>query len=730
MDLYFSLPPLLSLSGFFGLGLLINFKAPRNRTNKLFIWICLLSSLLYLDILYAFNTGNRIAALWISRMDHLFVAFLVPLYLDFFHSYLGEKPPRFLIPAAHGIAFLFMCLALTPWYISDMARYAFGFFAKAGPLYPLFGIIGVAATAYVSMLVYRVVRKEPEAFRKKQLWFVFAGFGGLGVLNGLNFFPIHGVCVYPPGNFAFIPMALFAYGLSKHNLLHTDTFINRGLVYSVLTASLTCLYALIVTLMTKLFSRADVFNSVAFPFFFFLLVAIVFGPLKLQIQHLIDRFFFRKKYDYQQALKRISKTIVSVLNMDAIGNTLIQTVVDTMRVRACRLVVTPADGRAPICFSYPEDPQSCIQLLDQSHPLLRCLFKEQNPVEKQKLYRRLSEKGMAAVFRDMTENQVELAVPLIFKNQLNGYFLLGPKYSGEPFSREDIDLLETLSGQSALAIENARSYQRVDELNRKLEEKVVARTQALQQALEEKERTQEKLIRSESLAAIGQLVAGVAHELNNPLTSTVSLVQSSIEDLNDDVMSGARKETIEDLKFADKELRRARNIVTSLLSLSRQTDTYSEAVELNEVIRDALRVLYNQYKYRTFTLLERYAEDLPEIQGNFAGLGQVVLNIVQNAFQAMAGRDTVVELVTAYDRENRNVLFKCLDSGPGIPPSIRKDIFNPFFTTKAPGKGTGLGLYLCYEIVRKHSGELFYTDHDGGGAGFIMILPVKNEYAE
>ncbi|MBW2591047.1 MAG: hypothetical protein JRD71_10090, partial [Deltaproteobacteria bacterium] len=170
--------------------------------------------------------------------------------------------------------------------------------------------------------------------------------------------------------------------------------------------------------------------------------------------------------------------------------------------------------------------------------------------------------------------------------------ILGEKLSGDFFSTEDLDLLETLSSQSALAIENANSYRRLDELNRNLEKIVRERTAKLNDALIEKEKTQDQLIRSESLAAIGQLVAGTAHELNNPLTSVSSLVQSTIEDLvqmADKVTLD--EELIDDLKFAHKELDRARDIVSSLLGLSRQTQTYTEPVNLNMVITDALRIL-------------------------------------------------------------------------------------------------------------------------------------------
>jgi signal transduction histidine kinase len=724
MTFLFSIPPLLSLAGFLSLALFVFFRGPKNRTTLLFVWICILSGLLYSDILFAFNTENKTAALWVSRIDHLFIAFLVPLYIHFFHGYLGLNPPPLLIPIAYGVASLLMCLAPTPWYISTMESHAFGFFAKAGPLYSLFGISWFGAAVYVTARVYTVMREEKEQHRKKQLWFVFAGFGGLGILNGLNFFPIHGVSIYPPGNFGFVPLTVFAYGLFRHNLLNMAVFINNGLVYSFLTAFLTCLYALIVTIVTKVFSGEDYSRSYVFSFSFFLLVVLIFGPLKSRIQGTIDRFFFRREYDYRQTLKAVSGMIVSVLDLETIGRTLTQTVTDAMQVEACRLVLIATDGSEIFCFGYPEERCQAGLRGNMDRPLVRYLTEKRRPAIKSELASQSHEKDLHTILMDMAADSVAFAVPLVFKDHVNGYFLLGPKRSGEQFSRGDVDLLETLSGQSALAVENAWSYNRIDELNKNLEKKVADRTQALQQALKEKERTQEQLVRSESLAAIGQLVAGVAHELNNPLASTVSLLQTAIEDLEQwEPGEPPDKDTIDDLAFADRELRRAREIVKSLLGLSRQTDSYTESVAINAVVRDVVRVLKNQYKHRTFALIETYGENLPVVKGNASSLGQVVLNIVQNSFQAMAGRETTVELITQWDAKTGQVIFKCIDSGPGIPVSIRKDIFKPFFTTKEPGKGTGMGLYICHEIVQKHGGELLFSDRDGGGAEFAMLLP-------
>jgi two-component system NtrC family sensor kinase len=329
------------------------------------------------------------------------------------------------------------------------------------------------------------------------------------------------------------------------------------------------------------------------------------------------------------------------------------------------------------------------------------------------------------VLSDMDVLGAQIALPMVFKENLNGFIVLGEKLSGDLFTREDMDLLETLAGQSSLSVENARSYKLINDLNKDLEKKVEERTMDLKEALSEKERTQEMLIRSESLAAIGQLVAGVAHELNNPLTSATSLVQATIEDIDQwDKQNPPDQDLIDDLQFADKELGRAKLIVASLLGLSRQTQTYSEAVNINSVVKDALRVMYSQYKHHDLEIVENCARNLPDIQGNFANLGQVVLNIIQNAVQAVMDIKGTVYLDTWFDSEKGQVVFSCKDTGPGIPESIRQDIFKPFFTTKEVGQGTGLGLYICHEIIQKHGGTITLEGTDGQGVVFEVRLPL------
>jgi two-component system NtrC family sensor kinase len=723
----YSIPPLLTLICFLALAALAIFRGPKTQTNFLFFTICILGSFLYFDILFAFNAQSKETALRISRTDHFFIVYLFPVYIHFFHVYLNISKRKWLIKAAYVYAFILMCFTPTPFYIASMQKHYFGYFAKGGVLYPFFGLAGLLVTLYVLIQIYQAIRSETSNSHKNRLKYLFAGFGIMGLMNGLNVFTISGYPLYPPGNLSFIPLTLFAVGLFKHDLLDMGILIQKSLIYSLLTAFLTCLYTLLIIVANAVFKDAHLSDSIYFPVFFFILIALVFGPLKSRVQDVVDRIFYKGKYDYQRTIKHVSQMIVSVLDYDAIAKLLTDTVTDAMLVKYCSVFLSDSSKRHFVNFS------ACAKQVNFDQPvkwrkesaLVNFMKTHHQPVIKRKIVNIVPTAHKKDLLSDLEILNAEIALPLLFKEQLYGFIILGEKRSGDLFTQEDLDLLETLSSQSALALENAQSYKIIEDLNKDLEKKVEERTRALKEALSEKERTQEQLIRSESLAAIGQLVAGVAHELNNPLTTVTSLVQAAIEDIEQlDSENFLDADMIDDLKFADKELDRARSIVSSLLGLSRQTQTYSEAVDMNLVVKDALRILHNQYKHCELNIVESYAKDLPDIKGNFANLGQVALNIIQNAIQAVMDIKGAISLSTYFDMNKRQVVFLCKDTGPGVQEDVQEDIFKPFFTTKEVGKGTGLGLYICHEIIVKHGGTIEHQKSNEAGAVFEVRLPV------
>ncbi|MBU0544429.1 MAG: hypothetical protein KKH97_03695 [Proteobacteria bacterium] len=724
----YSIPPLLSLCCFLGLAALTVIRGRKTEVNFLFFILCFLGSLLYIDIFLVLNVESEATALFISRADHFLIVYLFPVYIHFFHSYLNINNRKWLTGFAYAGAFVLMCITPTPLYIESMHRYYFGYFAKAGKLYPLFGLGSLLVTIYVLIILYTAILKEKSSIRKNKLKYVFTGFGFMGLMNGLNVLPILGYPVYPPGNLSFIPLIVFAVGLFKYDLLDMGTIIEKGLVYSLLTALLTAIYALIVILADKVFKAFYFVDSMYLPVTFFIIITFIFGPLKTQIQKVVDRLFFKEKCNYQQTIKHVSLMIASVLDFKEIGRLLTETVMNAIRVDSCALYLQNPDGsdftissaKGSHIFSGKES------FIADDAPFVKLMAKCRRPLIRKNLMERSGDAEIQKVLFLMDTMNIEIALPLIFKESLNGFIILGEKLSGGLYTREDLDLLETLSMQSALAVQNTISYKVIDDFNKNLEEKIEERTRDLKNALFEKERAQEQLIRAQSLAAIGQLVAGVAHEINNPLSSSTSLVQSTVEDLEKwNRETPPDPNLIEDMKFAVMELGRAKGVVASLLGLSRQSQSQFETINMNHVVKDALRILNNKREQSKVEVDENYYENLPEIKGNFANLGQVFLNIILNAFQAVDEKSGKINIATYYDKTGKQAVFECKDNGPGISLSIRQDIFKPFFTTKGVGKGTGLGLFLCHEIVSRHGGNIDIENPEGGGAKFVVKLPVN-----
>jgi two-component system NtrC family sensor kinase len=234
---------------------------------------------------------------------------------------------------------------------------------------------------------------------------------------------------------------------------------------------------------------------------------------------------------------------------------------------------------------------------------------------------------------------------------------------------------------------------------------------------------QSKLMHTEKMAALGQLVSGVAHEVNNPLAAIVGFTDLLLE--NPQVPEAAKEE----LRVVLQEAQRTRVIVQNLLSFARQMPAQREPVQVNNVLRQTLKLRAYDFSNHGVELVERYEEDLPVVVGDPHQLQQVFLNILNNAYDAIqeTRRPGRIEVLTIQRANELEVLIR--DNGPGILQPER--IFDPFFTTKEVGKGTGLGLSICYGIVRAHSGEITARNNqDGVGCTFIVRLPVGTQTAE
>lgn len=723
-------PPILGSVVFIALALLSLFRGRRTSAGFLFAGFCISGALINLDVALVSLVPDKALAIRIDRIVYLFFVFSIPIYIAFVHAFLGMER-RWVVRTACLLSVIFMVSSQSNLFLSGYHEYAFGTIAAAGPLYHAFCISGSAAAFYCLWILFTALRRAESNLQRNRIRYILSGMGLSTFLLLFNILPMNGWAIYPMGNFGFIPAVILAFGVLKYDLLDMDAMIRKGVAGFLLTGSLAFLYVLLFYVFNVFYLGSVTVDHLVFPFLLALLMVFLYDPVRAGIRDFVDRHFFRGRSDYRKTLGEISGKLTSLIQYEEIAAFLLTSIPEALQVRTAGLVIREGEGGA--FYSYGTGGRE-EEAMKESRFLSACLARDRFPLSRspQKMNRFGEEerREAAAVFDRF---DAVILFPVVSKETLRGIIALGEKLSGELFVEEDIELLATIANQCAIALENAQIYGEIERLNRDLEKRVRERTAELARALDEKEQTRNQLIRSESLAAIGQLVAGAAHEINNPVASASSLVQTSLETLRraGETEGGPEEilEVLEDLEFTLAELKRVGDIVGSLLGLSRQTTTYVESVNINHAVEDALRILQNRYKHHAVTIRRHFQKDLPDVRGNFAQLGQCFVNIIKNAVEALPDGKGDLILTTKENDQGEGVLFECRDSGTGIREEHLKDIFKPFFTTKEPGKGTGLGLYITHEIIKRHGGRIDVVSEWRRGAAVRVDLPLYSEAA-
>ncbi len=289
------------------------------------------------------------------------------------------------------------------------------------------------------------------------------------------------------------------------------------------------------------------------------------------------------------------------------------------------------------------------------------------------------------------------------------------------------DEIGHLAGSFNRMIESLKKSQdEIEEYNRTLEEKIIERTKELEDA-------QSQLVQSEKMAAIGQLAAGVAHELNNPLGGILGYAQFALEKIQSKEINEFTPKDIESykryLRDIEGQSRRCKAIVQNLLRFSRTSQTMELLeIDINQVMEETLSFLDHQLMMNQMTLKKIYDKTIPKTKGNPGQLQQVFTNIVINAMHA-SRPGSEIAISTRYlpplGEFCGAIEVSIADKGIGISEANQKKIFEPFFTTKEIGKGTGLGLSVSYGIVKEHGGEIKVKSRSGEGTTFTIIFPLE-----
>ena len=518
------------------------------------------------------------------------------------------------------------------------------------------------------------------------------------------------------------PIAV-AYGILRSQLFDIRGVARSSAGYGVATLAITGLFASLITFADAAFRRFNVnaqstYFSVTFLFF----AILAFNPLRNRLQSLVDRLFDRDRAGYRTAVREISEAMVSMLSLNEISERLLLAVIDTMGVDRAMILLLSEDERKlePMAWRGDFEAEATSLDLPVDHPIGKHLW-----MRRQELTRTdfddATDPETREVCRDVFDVlEVKLLVPILFGVDLLGVIAVGGKLSGERLGPDDRQLLRTLANQSAIAIENAQAFDEIAKLNETLEARVDARTRELQDA-------QAQLMQSEKMRSLGQLVAGVAHELNNPISfvhANLQLLDGYIVKLitaqeeggdTDDPRTAIRKLLLRSREGTE----RVKKIVQDLRTFSRMDQAELSDADLNEEIERTLGLMEPHFKEGV--TVERDFGEIPRVRCYPAQLNQVFMNLVMNACDAMDGKG-LMKIRSRPSADGVRLEFE--DDGPGIPSELRSRVFEPFFTTKPVGQGTGLGLSISHGIVERHGGRMFVECPDTGGTVFRLDLPL------
>ncbi len=312
-------------------------------------------------------------------------------------------------------------------------------------------------------------------------------------------------------------------------------------------------------------------------------------------------------------------------------------------------------------------------------------------------------------FEDEFENvKSRMVVPLMIKNDVIGIVNLKRVKEDKKFVEQDIKLLSIFAKDAALAIENTRAYQALEDAKINLEEDVRRRTEELLKA-------QEQLVQSEKMSALGQLAAGVAHQLRNPLYVIMSAVQFCLSKFN------LEKEVKKNLEVILRNIENADKVVKELLEFSRPSKINFYVLSITEVLNKVCQLIQPRCSNQNVRVVKQFCSSLPELKIDKDHLEQAFLNLTINSLQSMP-EGGVLTVKTYLSSKNKEIIVEFIDTGCGISEKCAKEIFNPFFTTKSDG--VGLGMSVAHQVVvGQHKGRIEVESEENKGTVIKVYLP-------
>lgn len=682
------------------LGIVI-YRANRNSLiNRTFaIFAAYVAIWSYSYILWPFSHTKAECIFWF-RMLHI-GAILIPVgFYHFVISFLNKPNRKSIIPA-YLIAGFFILFSFSHFYILDMKPISFlPYYGVPGVLYIPFLVMFFAYVAYSLYLLFSDYRfSEPQ--RKSQILLV-----GVGTLIGFaggstNYLPWFDIPMPPLLNcLVSIYVMATAYAIVKHKFLDIEVIIKKTLVFTGLLASVFTMLVLPTLIIQEYLLRsASTGGRLIGLSISGIVIILTMRRIENFLINITDKYLFQKKYDYKELLKTFTAEVLTVLELDKLVNLTVDKLTDIVKMKSAAVLLFDGEKQQFDVMASRNIKDSSVKLIrpdgivtfmDETHGYV--------------LVSELREKNVSipdSIQEIIDKLNAELIIPMVLHEEVMGVLSLGKKKSDENYTQDDLDILLPLAKTLAIAISNAQLFVELG-------------------------KTQAEAAQKEKMAVIGTLSAGINHEICNPLGIARGQCEAFLLNMKDGLYKNKTSEELID-KAKDimakviKETDRATAITKKLSGFAKPSKGEAEIVNIAKELDEVFGLVGYELKLEKIEFQKNIQSGISDLLVDKKQFQEVLFNLIRNAGQAIGEKGRIS--VNASE-ENGKVFIDVQDTGSGIPEDKVKMLFNPFFTTKDPGKGTGLGLFIVRQVVEKNGGRIYLKSTKvGEGTIFRLEFP-------
>lgn len=572
---------------------------------------------------------------------------------------------------------------------------------SVGIIYPLCCVAWCSVGLYANYILFRkFIHAEGQAHAQLKYLFIAIVVGFWG--GGSHFLSVFKLTDFSYGMFL-IPVfpAVTTYAILRHQLLDIEVIIRKTLVFAGLLASVFTIIVLPTLIIQEyLLRQASTSARLIGLTISGVLIILTMRRIETFLINVTDKYLFQKKYDYRELLKTFTAEVLTVLELDKLVNLTIDKLSEIIKLASCAVLLFDNEKQefAVTAAKNVKDsevklirPDGIVTFLEQTHGYL--------------LLKDLKQKKVTipdSIQEIINKLNAELIIPMVLHDEVMGILSLGKKKSDEDYTQDDLDILLPLARTLAIAISNAELFVELG-------------------------KTQAEAAQAEKMAVIGTLSAGINHEICNPLGIARGQCEAFLLNIKDGLYKDkSDQELLEKAKDimakVIKETDRATAITKKLSGFAKPARGELEIVNVEKELEDVIGLVGYELKLEKIEFEKNVAKDLPNILVDKKQFQEVLFNLIRNAGQAIGEKGKIT--LTARE-DKRRIFIDIKDSGSGIPEDKIKMLFNPFFTTKDPGKGTGLGLFIVRQVVEKNGGRIYLKETRlGEGTTFALEFPI------